>query len=65
MARNLRAKIPQEDTLIVYDVNSQATKSLVSEAPGGQGVTIARTVREVAEKAVSRPIHISIYTTVP
>ena len=54
MARNLRAKLPAEDTLIVYDVNSQATKTLVSEAPGGQGITIAGTVREVAEKSVCR-----------
>jgi len=54
MARNLRAKLPAEDTLIVYDVNSQATKTLVSEAPAGQGVAIAGTVREVAEKAVCR-----------
>lgn len=53
MAKNLRAKIPMEDTLIVYDVNPQATKSLMSEAPEGQVVAIAETVRELAEKAVS------------
>jgi hypothetical protein len=50
MARNLRAKIPAEDTLFVHDVNTAATKKFLEEHP--QGVRIANNVREVAEKAV-------------
>jgi ferredoxin len=56
MARNLRAKIPAEDTLFVHDVNTAATKKFLEEHP--EGVRVADTVREVAEKAVSPcPIH--------
>lgn len=51
MARNLRAKIPAEDTLFVHDVNIAATKQFLEENP--QGVRVADSVREVAEKAVS------------
>lgn len=50
MARNLRAKIPAEDTLFVQDVNTAATKKFLEEHP--QGVHVAANVREVAEKAV-------------
>jgi len=49
MARNLRAKIPAEDTLFVHDVNTAATKKFLEEHP--QGVRVADNVREVAEKA--------------
>ncbi|KAF2838955.1 hypothetical protein M501DRAFT_935225 [Patellaria atrata CBS 101060] len=49
MAKNLRAKIPAEDTLVVYDINGQATSDLVKEA--GEGVIVAGTAREVAERA--------------
>lgn len=54
MAKNLRAKIPAEDTLFVHDVNTAATKKFLEENP--QGVRVADNVREVAEKAVSNPI---------
>lgn len=50
MAKNLRAKIPAEDTLFVHDVNTTATKQFLEEHP--QGVQVAKNVREVAEKAV-------------
>jgi hypothetical protein len=50
MARNLRAKIPAEDTLFVHDVNTAATKKFLEEHP--KGVRVADNVREVAEKAV-------------
>jgi hypothetical protein len=50
MARNLRAKLPAEDTLFIQDVNTAATKKFLEENP--QGVRIADNVREVAEKAV-------------
>ena len=51
MAKNLRARIPAEDTLFVHDVNAAATKKFLEENP--TGVRIAENVREVAEKAVS------------
>jgi len=49
MAKNLRAKIPAEDTLFVQDVNTAASKQFLEEHP--QGVRVASNVREVAEKA--------------
>jgi hypothetical protein len=50
MAKNLRAKIPAEDTLFVHDVNTAATKKFLDENP--TGVRVADNVREIAEKAV-------------
>ena len=50
MAKNLRAKIPAEDTLFIQDVNKAASQKFLEENP--QGVRIADNVREVAEKAV-------------
>lgn len=56
MARNLRAKIPASDTLIVHDVNEEAMRKLVNEAKaaGGsaQAVEITDSPRALAEKAV-------------
>ena len=49
MAQNLRASIPRADTLLVYDVNADATGRFARE-PGG--VAVAATVRELAEKSV-------------
>lgn len=49
MARNLRAKLPAEDVLFVQDVNTAASKKFLEENP--EGVRIASTVREVAEKS--------------
>lgn len=49
MAKNLRAKIAESDTMIVYDVTSAATEKLQKEAGN---VKVAKNVREVAEKAV-------------
>jgi hypothetical protein len=66
MAKNLRAKIPASDTLIVRDVNEEAAKRFVAEAQeaarnNGAGadegrVEIAENAREVAEKSVSTMI---------
>jgi hypothetical protein len=33
MAKNLRAKIPAEDTLFVHDVNTAATKKFLGSLP--------------------------------
>lgn len=57
MAKNLRARIPAEDTLFVQDVNTAATKKFLEEHP--QGVRVADNVREVAEKAVCCPVSVS------
>ncbi|KAH7063333.1 NAD binding domain of 6-phosphogluconate dehydrogenase-domain-containing protein [Macrophomina phaseolina] len=50
MAKNLRAKLPKNDTLVVHDVNTKATASFANEV-GQQGVHVAADVREVAEKS--------------
>lgn len=55
MAKNLRAKIPAEDTLFVQDVNTAASKKFLEENP--TGVRVADNVREVAEKAVRMSSH--------
>ena len=49
MAKNLRAKIGESDSLTVYDVSAKAMESLQQEAGN---VSIAKSAREVAEKAV-------------
>ncbi|KAF2816376.1 3-hydroxyisobutyrate dehydrogenase [Mytilinidion resinicola] len=49
MAKNLRAKLPATDTLIVQDVNLDATKQFLGEH--SEGVIVAENVREVAEKS--------------
>ncbi|KAJ5811329.1 hypothetical protein N7474_007630 [Penicillium riverlandense] len=57
MAKNLRAKIPASDTLIVRDVNDETAARFAAEAEeaaGGSGegkVEIADNAREVAEKS--------------
>jgi 3-hydroxyisobutyrate dehydrogenase len=63
MAKNLRAKIPAADTLIIRDVNEEATKRFVAEAQEAarsadeNRVEIAQSAREVAEKSVSVMLH--------
>ena len=55
MARNLQSKLPSSDTLIIQDINTDATNRFVEEVRdqfGGAAVKIAGTVREVAENAV-------------
>jgi hypothetical protein len=49
MAKNLRAKIAESDTMLIHDVNPAVTKLFKDEV--GK-VSIAENVREVAEKAV-------------
>ena len=64
MAKNLRAKIPASDTLIIHDRNKEATTDFISEVGiardnptsnnemGLMGIEIASSPRAVAEKAV-------------
>ncbi|KAF2143627.1 uncharacterized protein K452DRAFT_246885 [Aplosporella prunicola CBS 121167] len=70
MAKNLRAKLPKEDTLVVHDINKDATSRLVKEVGGKGGVKVADTVRQVAEEsetvitALPEPIHVrSVYAS--
>jgi len=51
MAVNLRQKIQKSDTMVINDVNDAATQKFVGEVGN---VTIAKTVREVAEQTVRR-----------
>ena len=63
MAKNLRAKIPSTDKLVIYDVVEPSTKRFIEEvgtatsAVGNEGISIevAESAREVAEKSVSLP----------
>ncbi|KAF4552125.1 Hypothetical protein D9617_11g009740 [Elsinoe fawcettii] len=48
MAGNLRAKLPLTDTLVVYDVNSDATSNFKSEH---KGVEVVSSVRDIAIKS--------------
>jgi 3-hydroxyisobutyrate dehydrogenase len=52
MAKNMRQKIPKEDTLYVQDVNSASVKKFIDEL-SDHSVVVAASAREVAEKAVS------------
>ena len=62
MAKNLRAKIPETDTLIICDTNTKVTEKFAEEvgiatsstnAPGRRtGIHIAENPREVAQKSV-------------
>lgn len=49
MAKNLRTKIPDSDTMVIYDVTQGALDKFKSEVGN---VEIAKSVREVAEKTV-------------
>ena len=52
MAKNLRAKIPDTDTLVVCDTNAEATERFVEDFDGGTEISIADTPKEVAQRSV-------------
>ena len=52
MAKNLRAKIPASDTLVVADRDTTATARFAREI--GAGVEVVSSPRKVAEKSVSK-----------
>ena len=52
MAKNLRANIPNDDTLAVYDTNHAATQQFVDELPDAKTTSIADSPRHVAEQSV-------------
>lgn len=49
MAKNLRTKISQTDTMLIHDVNPAVTESFAKEIGN---VEVAKSVREVAENTV-------------
>lgn len=51
MAKNLREKLPSDDTLIVQDINKDASRKFADELKAFQ-VVVADTARELAEKSV-------------
>ena len=53
MANNLREKMHKADTMVINDVNDAATQKFMREG-STDNVTIAKTVREVAEQTVRR-----------
>lgn len=55
MAKNLRAKIPTTDKLVICDRNREATSSFVQEASSASAreIEVVSTPRKVAEQAVS------------
>lgn len=53
MAKNLLAKMPKSETLVISDLNVKATKDFVKEMGNGTCIEVAESVREVAEKCVS------------
>jgi 3-hydroxyisobutyrate dehydrogenase len=58
MARNLQSNLPSTDSLLIYDVNAEATKVFVEEKQqpsGGPIVKVACGVREAVENSVSSP----------
>ena len=65
MAKNLRAKIPESDKMVVHDVNPAVTEKFAKEIGN---VDVGENVREVAEKTVcgaSLYLCVSRYSTVP
>ena len=54
MARNLRTKIPKDDVLYIYDINTGAIKKFVDEM-AGYAVRVADSARELAEKSAQAP----------
>ena len=52
MAKNLRAKIPERDTLLIHDRNAEAT-GMFAEEMRGKGVEVVESSRELAERSVS------------
>jgi hypothetical protein len=51
MAKNLRQKVPKEDTLFIHDVNSAILDQFQKELDGYK-VYITKSAREVAAAAV-------------
>lgn len=67
MAKNLRAKVPEDDQLVIYDRNKDVTTQFMHEyhhldsnlAPRkiGKNLKVANTARELIERSVSPAFH--------
>jgi hypothetical protein len=67
MARNLQSKLPSSDTLLIQDINVDATKRFMEEAKAtsaGATIRIANDVREASEDSVSI-CHVTHVPTLP
>ena len=57
MAKNLQSKLPNTDTLRIYDINEQAIKRFVEEtnasSGGGAAVEVASSIKETSQSSVS------------
>lgn len=53
MARNLRVKAPADDTLVIFDVNNDATKRFVDELGVTSKNVVASKLDEVVDRSVS------------
>jgi hypothetical protein len=56
MAKNLQSKLPSSDTLVVQDINKDATAAFLKEtqsASGGATVKVADSAHEACEQSVS------------
>ena len=52
MAKNLRAKLPAGDTLLISDRAEGATDKFVQEAGNTGGLEVVKSTKEVAERSV-------------
>ena len=70
MAKNLRAKIPEDDKLVIYDRNEDVTAQFVHENDHldsnvaslrrGKNVEVARAARDVVERSVSPAFYLPL-----
>lgn len=68
MAKNLRAKVPENDKLVIYDRNEDVTTQFVHEnnclvsnvgsLKRGNNTEVVKTAREVVERSVSTAFHL-------
>jgi hypothetical protein len=63
MAKNLQKKLPPTDTLLVQDINAEATKRFAAEVAGSGGaqVKIAASPVEAADGSVSSPDFLDVF----
>lgn len=68
MAKNLRARVPEDDKLVIYDRNEDVSAQFVHEYDHrdsnmgslriGENIEVADTAREVVERSVSPAFHL-------
>ena len=60
MALNLRNKIQKSDKLMVYDLNEKATAKFTEETSSVGYVEVLKSVKDVADQAVSLLIYLNL-----